>query len=94
MKQSSGDPSLPLEAISYMLYYDSMVAMCQLLLYCVTNGNSQLCNIMVEGEEVRSHDLGAGILTRSKKSKGMIVTAESVNYVVNNCMIIIVYIVQ
>ena len=47
-----------------------MVAMCQLLVYCVTNGNSQLSNIMVEGEEVRSHDLGAGILTRSKKSKG------------------------
>ena len=26
--------------------------------------------MMVEGEEVRSHDLGAAILTRSKKSKG------------------------
>ena len=52
--------------------YTSMVAMCHLLVYCVTNGNSQLSGIMVEGEEVRSHDLGAGILTRSKKSKGII----------------------
>ena len=55
------------------IIHNSMLAMCQLLLYCVTNGNSQLCSIMVEGEEVRSHDLGAGILTRSKKSKGTII---------------------
>ncbi|XP_065901189.1 importin-9-like isoform X2 [Dysidea avara] len=56
----------------FMGQYDiklSMVAMCQLLLYCVTNGNEDLCNIMVEGEEVRSHDLGGGVLTRSKKAQ-------------------------
>jgi len=47
-----------------------MVAMCQLLLYCVTNGNKDLCNIMLEGEEMRSHGLGGGVLTRSKKSQG------------------------
>jgi len=49
--------------------HTSMVAMCQLLLYCVTNGNKDLCNIMVEGEEMRSHDLGVGVLTRSKKAQ-------------------------
>ena len=47
-----------------------MVAMCQLLLYCITNGKKDLCGIMVEGEEVRSHGLGGGVLTRSKKSQG------------------------
>ena len=28
---------------------------------------------MVEGEEVRSHDLGGGVLTRSKKAQGEVV---------------------
>ena len=62
---------LPLRVVlCYHVCHTSMVAMCQLLLYCVTNGNKDLCGIMVEGEEVRSHGLVGGVLTRSKKSQG------------------------
>ena len=57
----------------FNVYRTSMVAICQLLLYCVTNGNKDLCNMMVEGEEMRSHGLSVGVLTRSKKAQGELV---------------------